>query len=114
MKIAVYPRWKGILSCSQRGSPGAKNMRGDEYVPLGEPLEPFLHGRCSVAKGHTSPGVERGFIRGFHVECPKEACQPDRLVWRRRSYIGQLSFDPGHNAPEPRISTAGRTYTERG
>ena len=48
------------------------------------------------------------------MQCPKKLCKLGRLVWPGRSYIGRLSFDPAHNAPEPRISTAGHAYAEWG
>ena len=48
------------------------------------------------------------------MESPKETCKPDSLIWPGRRQIGRLSCDPGHNAPEPRISTAGRTDMYRG
>lgn len=48
------------------------------------------------------------------MERAKKGCKPGRLVRGRCSYIGRLSFDPGHNAPVPRISAAGHADTERG
>lgn len=45
------------------------------------------------------------------MKCPKKARYADRLVHLEHGSIGRLSFNPGNNTPEPRISTARDAYT---
>jgi len=46
------------------------------------------------------------------MECPEKSRQPDRLVRWGSGEIRRLAWNPRHNAPEPRIPTAGHTGTD--
>ena len=76
-------------------------------------MKTVFDGRRAVSQRNAAEGIERRFWRCFGVKHSKKSRERDCLACRGRRKVGWLTWEPGNDAPMPRVSAARVPHTDR-